>query len=341
MKAIGILPGDSRLGGNALTSLELERPVPKPRDILVQVEAVSVNPLDIRMRNAPLEAGFQPRVLGWDCAGIVLDCGSEVRLFKPGDHVFYAGSITRTGTNAELHLVDERIVGAMPVSLDFAHAAALPLASLAAWEALFDRLCISDAGENSGKTLLVIGGSGGVGSVAIQLAKVLARLQVVATASRSTSQAWCRQLGADIVIDHRADLRTQLIDYGLSTVDYILCLADTDYYFSTMASLIKPHGHICALVESANPLPMNQLRSKSASFSWEGMFTRTLYSTPDMIEQHRILTRIATLVDEGRMGSIATKIIHGMTEVNLRQAHAFLEAGGIAGKIVISMQPPL
>ncbi|MFL6719891.1 MAG: zinc-binding alcohol dehydrogenase family protein [Burkholderiaceae bacterium] len=335
MRAIGIQSDSRELGANALIDLDMTAPVPEARDLLVRVEAVSVNPLDIRMRRARSQTGG-PRILGWDAAGTVVGVGSAVTLFQPGDRVFYAGSINRPGTNAELHLVDERIAGSMPATLDFAQAAALPLASLAAWEALFERLGIPKAAEDTGKTLLVIGGAGGVGSIAIQLAKVVAGLRVIATGSHDASQAWCRQLGADLVIDHGVDLAPQLVAHGIGTVDYILCLATPDRYFSTMARLIAPQGHICALVESAGALPMNELRAKSASFSWEGMFTRSLYNTHDVIEQHHILNRVAGLVDAGHLRHTAQTVLHPINADNLRQAHALLEAGGIVGKVVLS-----
>lgn len=341
MRAIGI-PGDcSRNDVDALTDLQLAPPpFPQGRDILVRIEAVSVNPLDIKMRSMRPHADGRPRILGWDGAGTVVDVGPDATLFKRADRVYYAGAITRPGTNAELHLVDERIVGMMPASLGFAEAAALPVASLSAWEALFERMRISTSGGDADKTLLVIGGAGGVGSMAIQLAKVVGRLRVVATASRPDSQAWCRQLGADLVIDHRSDLVPQLAAHGVRTVDFILCLSDTDRYFSTMAELIKPHGHICTLVESAAALPMNELRRKSASFSWEGMFTRSLYATPDMIGQHHILNSVAALVDAGRLCSTVQSCLHGIHAENLRKAHALVEAGGRAGKVVLSAQAP-
>lgn len=340
MKAIGIPVDCSGHGVEALTDLELAPPLPRGRDILVRIEAVSVNPLDIKMRGMRPQADGRPRILGWDGAGTVVDVGPDVTLFKRADRVYYAGAISRPGTNAELHLVDERIVGMMPATLGFAQAAALPVASLSAWEALFERMRISTNGGDTGKTLLVIGGAGGVGSMAIQLAKVVGRLRVLATASRPDSQAWCSQLGADLVIDHRTDLVPQLAAHGVKTVDFILCLSDTDRYFSTMAKLIKPQGHICALVESASALPMNELRGKSASFSWEGMFTRSLYATADMIEQHHILNRVAGLVDAGRLRGTAQCYLHGINAENLRKAHALVEAGGRVGKVVLSAQAP-
>jgi zinc-binding alcohol dehydrogenase family protein len=337
MKAIGIEGGSVGHGPNCLVDLEIASPRPGQQDLLVQVEAVSVNPLDLKMRRARTQNGG-PRILGWDAAGTVVEVGAAVTLFQPGDRVFYAGSISRPGTNAELHLVDERIAGSMPASLDFAQAAALPLASLAAWEALFERLRVPSAAEGKERMLLVIGGGGGVGSMAIQIAKVVGGLCVVATGSHPGSQAWCRQLGADVVIDHSVALIPQLLAHGIKTVDYILCLTAPDPYFSSMAQLIAPQGHICALVESAGPLPMNELRAKSASFSWEGMFTRPLYNTRDLIEQHHILNKVANLVDSGNLSSTAQKVFYPINADNLRQAHALVEAGGIVGKVVLTAQ---
>lgn len=335
MKAIGIPAKSSRHGVDSLIDLELAEPLPQARDLLVKVEAISVNPLDTKMRRAaPLSDG-RPRILGWDAAGTVVDVGPGVTLFKPGDRVFYAGSITRQGSNAEFQVVDERIVGRMPASLGFADAAALPVASLAAWEAMFDRMRVSANARDAGKTILIIGAAGGVGSMAIQLAKVVAGLKVVATASRPISREWCLGLGADLVVDHSIDLIGQLADAGIKTVDYILCLSDTDKYFSTMAKLVAPQGQICALVENNSDLPMHQLRSKSASFSWEGIFTRSLYITPDMVEQHHILNRIAELIDTGRLRTTVQSVLGSINAENLRQAHVMVESGRTIGKVVL------
>ncbi|WP_151633350.1 zinc-binding alcohol dehydrogenase family protein [Noviherbaspirillum aerium] len=336
MKAIGIPADAAGHGADALVDLELATPSADSRDLLVRIEAVSVNPIDIKMRSARPHADGQPRILGWDAAGTVVAKGPRATLFAPGDRVFYAGSITRPGCNAELHLVDERLAGAMPASIGFADAAALPVASLAGWEALFERMHISAAGNDAGKTLLVIGAAGGVGSMAIQLAKVIGQLRVIATASRPESQAWCGELGADIVVDHRGDLFAQLAANGTRAVDFILCLSDTDRYFPVMSKLIKPHGHICALVESRSPLPMNELRGKSASFSWEGMFTRSLHATADMIEQHRILNRVASRIDAGQVRSTVKHCFKGFNANNLRRAHALVEAGNAIGKVVVT-----
>ena len=335
MKAIGIPSTCSSHGVDALIDLDLEPPVPEARDLLVRVEAVSVNPLDTKMRAAKPHPDGRARILGWDAAGIVVASGPDASLFKVGDRVYYAGSIGRPGSNAELHLVDERIVGHLPRSLGFAQAAALPVASLAAWEALFERMRVSSTGQDADKTLLIIGGAGGVGSMAIQLARTVGQLRVVATASRPESTVWCKELGADLVVDHGFALAPQLTAAGIKGVDYILCLSEPDAYFSAMAKLIKPHGHICALVESAASLPLNELRSKSASFSWEGMFTRSLYATPDMVEQHHILNRVAALFDAGQLRTTAQRCFDGINADNLRQAHALLEAGNVIGKVVL------
>lgn len=288
------------------------------------------------MRSASPRRDGTPRILGWDAAGVVVATGADVSLFKPGDRVFYAGSIMRPGSNAELHVVDERIVGNMPRTSLFDAAAALPLTAITAWEALFERLRIPSEGLVSEKTILIIGAAGGVGSMALQLAKTVNKLIVVATASRTVSKDWCRSLGADLVIDHAAELKPQLAAAGIKAVDYILCLSDTDYYFSAMADLIRPQGHICATVESSASLPMNALRAKSVSFSWEGMFTRSLYSTPDMIEQHHILNRIAALIDAGTVRTTVQHVLGTINADNLRQAHMMLETGRSIGKIVLS-----
>jgi zinc-binding alcohol dehydrogenase family protein len=335
MKAVGIPAHAVRHGVESLVDIELPLPAAEGRDLLIKVNAVSVNPLDTKMRRAAPLSGGRPRVLGWDAAGIVVDTGPEASLFKKGDKVFYAGSIVRPGSNAEFQLVDERIVGKMPNTLGFADAAAVPVASLAAWEAMFDRMRISPDGGGAGRTILIIGAGGGVGSMAIQLAKTVGRLNVVATASRAESGAWCAGLGADLVVDHRSDMAPQLAAAGIGNVDYILCLSDTDSYFSSMAKLVAPQGHICALVENASPLPMQELRSKSVSFSWEGIFTRSLYSTPDMVQQHHILNRVAELVDAGWLRSIVRSEIGPMNAENLRNAHTLVESGRSIGKVVL------
>jgi len=274
-------------------------------------------------------------VLGWDAAGTVAAVGPEVTLFKVGDPVYYAGSITRSGANAEFHLVDERIVGHKPASLDFANAAALPLTAITAWEALFDRLGISPKGDHAGRSVLIIGGAGGVGSIGIQLAKVLAGLTVIATASRPESQEWCRRLGADHTVDHRGDLPAQLKALGFAEVDYILCFNDIDGHFAAMTELVAPQGKICTIVSNTRPLPVELLKNKSATFVWEFMFTRAMFSTPDMVAQHRLLNEVARLVDAGRLQTTLGENLGSINAENLRRAHAMLEGGRTIGKLVL------
>ena len=335
MKAVGLtryLPVDDP---QSLVDVEIATPVPEGRDLLVKVAAISVNPVDTKVRAPKDKVEPAVRVLGWDAAGTVAAVGPDVTLFKVGDPVFYAGSITRPGANSEFHLVDERIVGHKPASLDFAHAAALPLTAITAWEALFDRLGVSPRGEHAGRSVLVIGGAGGVGSIGIQLARTLAGLTVIATASRPESAAWCRRLGADHTIDHRGDMPAQLRSLGFAEVDYILCFNDTDRHFGTMASVIAPQGKICSIVENSGELAVGDLKSKSATFVWEFMFTRSMFGTPDMVEQHRLLNEVARLVDAGRLETTLGEHLGRIDAANLRRAHAILESGQTIGKLVL------
>ncbi|MGC3963943.1 MAG: zinc-binding alcohol dehydrogenase family protein [Rhodocyclaceae bacterium] len=335
MKAVGLhqyLPIDHP---ESLIDVELPKPVPGARDLLVRIEAVAVNPVDTKVR-APKDKREEPaRVLGWDAAGVVEAVGAEVTLFKAGDAVYYAGSITRPGTNAEYQIVDERIVGHRPASVDAGEAAALPLTTITAWETLFDRLHIDAEGGDAGKTLLIVGGAGGVGSIAIQLAKQLAKLRVVATASREASIKWCRDLGADEVIDHRGDVIAQARALGIQHFDYIACFNDTDGHFPAMAELIRPQGTIATIVENARPLPVELLKSKSAALAWEFMFTRAMFGTPDMIEQHRLLERVAKLIDDGRIRTTLGERMGKINAANLKRAHKALEEGHVVGKLVL------
>ncbi|MBN4668143.1 zinc-binding alcohol dehydrogenase family protein [Pandoraea nosoerga] len=336
MKAVGLtryLPIDDP---RSLEDIELPTPTPAGHDLLVKVEAISVNPVDTKVRAPKDKVEDTPRVLGWDAAGTVAAVGPDVKLFQVGDPVYYAGSITRPGTNSEFHLVDERIVGHMPTSLDFVNAAALPLTTITAWEALFDRLGIAPDGADQGKSILIIGGAGGVGSIAIQLARRLAQLTIVATASRPESSDWCRQLGAQHVVDHTQDIPAQLLALGLPQVDYVLCLNDTDSHFPAMAQAVAPQGKICSIVENAGPLEVGLLKSKSATFVWEFMFTRAMYETPDMIAQHKLLTEVARLIDAGTLRTTLGEVIGPINAVNLRRAHAQLEGGRTIGKLVLA-----
>ena len=307
--------------------IELPKPAPAGRDLLVKVEAISVNPVDYKQRKLDSPT---PRVLGWDAAGTVEATGPEVTLFKPGDAVYYAGDVTRPGANSEFHLVDERIVGGKPRRLDFAQAAAIPLTAITAWEAFFDRMKIDLGGEDAGKRMLIIGGAGGVGSIGIQLAKI-AGLTVIATASRPESIAWVKELGADEVVDHRKDLASQV---G-KPVDYIANFNDLDTHWAAMGQLIAPQGSMVAIVGNHKPLPMDTVRSKSATMCWELMFTRPRFKTPDMIEQHRLLSQVADWLDSGELRGTLKETLSPINAANLRKAHEKLESGTMIGKLVL------
>jgi zinc-binding alcohol dehydrogenase family protein len=328
MKAIAVI--DSRL-----QDIDLPMPTVSGRDLLVQVAAIAVNPVDHKMRGAPAD-GAAPRVLGWDAAGVVVAAGPDATLFKPGDAVYYAGSLLRPGANSEFHVVDERIVGRKPSTLDFAQAAALPLTSITAWEALFERLGVSRSGADAGKTILIVGGAGGVGSMAIQLARKLARLTVVATASRPESGAWCRALGAHHVIDHHGDMPAQLKALELAAPDFILCLNDFDHHFAAMAEALAPQGKLCSILGNEQPLALGPLFAKSATLVFELMFTRSTFQTPDMIAQHQLLDTVADLVDEGVLATTLGQSFGAINAANLARAHAALEGRRTIGKIVLS-----
>jgi zinc-binding alcohol dehydrogenase family protein len=319
----------------SLVDVTLPDPAPTGHDLLVRVAAVSVNPVDTKQRAPNPKVETQPRVLGWDAAGTVAAVGSEVTLFEPGDEVYYAGDVTRQGSNSELQLVDERIVARKPRTLDFAQAAAIPLTAITAWECYFDRMKIDPGGAHRGATLLVIGGAGGVGSIGIQIAKV-AGLKVVATASRPETIAWVKELGADHVADHSQPLRPQLEALGVKFVDYIANFNDTDRYWGEMGDLIRPQGAVCMIVASKGPLAQDAVRGKSATVCWELMFTRPRFKTPDMIEQHRLLTRVAELIDAGRIRGTLRETLRPINAANLRAAHAKLESGKTIGKLVVA-----
>jgi zinc-binding alcohol dehydrogenase family protein len=291
----------------------------------------------VRQRRDPERT--EPQVLGWDAAGVVENAGAEVSLFRSGDEVYYAGDITRQGSNAEFQLVDERIVGRKPARLSFAEAAALPLTTITAWETLFERMKIPPGSPDAsqGGTLLILGGAGGVGSIAIQLAKRLAGMRVIASASRPESAKWCRSLGADATIDHRGDWLEELKALGCETVDHIACFNDTDSHWQRMSEAIVPQGSICSIVETEAPLDLNLLKSKSAAFVWEFMFTRSMFRTPDMIEQHRLLSRVADLLDQGKLRTTLTGTLGALTPGNLSEAHRRLESGSSIGKLVLTL----
>lgn len=342
MKAVALthyLPLDDAA---ALFDTELPLPQPHGRDLLVAVHAVSVNPLDLRVRRPKDKVEPTPRVLGWDGAGTVVAVGSDASMFKPGDAVFYAGDLSRNGSNSQYQLVDERLVASKPATLSFAQAAVLPLSALTAWEALFDRLAIPVAPRvealpvPAGKTILIIGAAGGVGSMAVQLAAHVAGLTVIATASRPQSQAWAGQLGAHHVIDHYGDMAAQLRAIGFKEVDLILMLADTDSYFDVAARLIAPQGRICTAVEAAEPVNYSLLWNKSVTLVWEMVFTRLEYPGDDLIRYHQILSELARLVDDGTLVSTLTDTLVPINAANVRQAHATLAANRTLGKIALA-----
>jgi zinc-binding alcohol dehydrogenase family protein len=334
MKAVGYHQAQPIANPDSLLDLDLPLPMPGPRDLRVAVRAVSVNPVDVKQRaNATPPAG-QPRVLGFDAAGIVDAVGAEVSLFKPGDAVFYAGAIDRSGSNSEFHLVDERIVGRKPASLDFDQAAALPLTAITAWELLFDRLGVA-RGAGGGQTLLVINGAGGVGSILTQIARQLTCLRVVATASRPETIDWCRRMGAHDVIDHRQPLDHGLRAIGLEQVAYIASLTATDRHLPAIAACIAPQGKL-GLIDDPKTLDVVALKRKCVSIHWELMFTRSLFHTPDMIEQHRLLEEVSRLVDAGTLRTTMTANAGRIDAAGLKQVHEMVESGRSIGKTVLA-----
>lgn len=333
MKAIGLYKAAPVETDGLFSEIDMETPKAEGRDILVRVKGVAVNPVDFKVRRGKADDG-NFKILGWDAAGVVEAVGEDVTLFRPGDEVWYAGDVTRSGSNTQFQLVDERIVAPKPKSLGFADAAALPLTAITAWEALFDRMMIDRNAKdaNAGKTLLVIGGAGGVGSIAIQLGK-LPGLTVIATASRPETIDWVKKLGADQVINHRNPLNDELKAIGIAHVDYILCTSETDQYFDVMAEIITPQGRIATITEAKESHNVDLLKAKSASFSYEFMFTRSMFQTPDMIEQHKLLATVADLIDAGTLKNTANESFGALTPESLRKAHALLESGKAIGKI--------
>ena len=318
---------------DADTPLELARvakPVASARDLLIKVEALSMNPVDTKIRSNRAPAEFYD-ILGYDAVGVVEAVGEACELFKVGDKVWYAGAVNRYGSNAEFQIVDERIVGPQPTALSNKAAAALPLTSITAWEILFDALGLEE-GQGEGKDLLIIGGAGGVGSILIQLAKALTNLRVIATASREETREWCAGLGADIIIDHRKPLADQLAAHG-STPHYVACLTATDIHWQAVCDLIAPQGKI-AVIDDPETLDIKLLKPKSASVAWEFMFTRSLFGTDDMITQHQLLTRVSQMVDDGKIKTTMTKDMGALTLESMIEAHKIQESGRMIGKMV-------
>ncbi len=333
MKAVGYHQALPLSNNAALQDLELPSPVPAPRDLLVRVQAISVNPVDTKVRNSAAPAPGQSKVLGWDAVGTVQALGSAATQFKVGDRVYYAGSITRPGANSELHVVDERIAALAPTSLDDAQAAALPLTTITAYELLFDRLRVANGG-GAGQTLLVTAGAGGVGSVLIQLARTLTQLRVVATASRAETRQWCLDLGAHAVIDHSKPLAQELKAAGIGQVDLVASLSQTPQHYVQIIESLKPQGAL-AVIDDMQGLDLMLLKPKSIALHWEMMFTRSMFETPDMGEQGRLLTEVAALVDAGRIRTTVNANFGAINAANLRRAHALIESGTAQGKVVL------
>ncbi|HXO70562.1 MAG TPA: zinc-binding alcohol dehydrogenase family protein [Bradyrhizobium sp.] len=334
MKAVGYKKSLAIEDAESLVDFEAAKPEPKGRDVRVAVKAVSVNPVDgkVRKRAAPPEG--ETKILGYDAAGVVDAIGPDVTLFKPGDDVFYAGSILRQGTNSEFHLVDERIVGNKPKTLSFTLAAALPLTSITAWELLFDRLGVIPGKSVDPRTLLIVGGAGGVGSILIQLARRLTGLTVVATASRPESQKWCLDLGAHAVIDHARPMKEQIEKLKLPPVALIASLTYTDQHYKALADLIAPQGKF-GLIDDPPEFNVAVFKGKAVSIHWESMFTRSSFQTADMIGQHHLLNDIADLIDKGVLRTTLDQTFGTINAANLKRAQALIESGKSRGKIVL------
>ncbi|MCS0495274.1 zinc-binding alcohol dehydrogenase family protein [Ancylobacter sp. MQZ15Z-1] len=335
MKAIGFyepLPIDDE---RALVEIEMPMPELRPRDLLVRIEAVSVNPVDVKVRASAVPPAGEPRILGFDAVGVVEAVGAEAQLFKPGDAVFYAGSIDRQGTNAEFHAVDERIVGRKPATLTSAQAAALPLTSITAWELLFDRLRVSYGVKAQDGAILIVNGAGGVGSILTQIARRLTGLTVIATASRPETIDWVKEMGAHHVIDHRQPLDEGLKAIGIPEVQYVAGLTATEHHLPAIVNALAPQGAL-ALIDDPKVLDVVPFKRKSLALHWELMFTRPLFQTPDLIRQHRLLNEVAALVDEGLLRTTFKHEIGPISVDGLREAHRLLESGRSIGKAVLS-----
>lgn len=335
MKAIGFKQSLPISDENSFIEFETEKPTPSGHDLLVKISAISVNPVDFKIRQTAAKDMTldTPKIIGWDAVGVVEEVGDAVTKFKVGDEVFYAGDITRSGSNAEYQLIDERIVGYKPKNLTNAEAAAIPLTGLTAWESIFDRIKVRPK-IDQGKSILILAGAGGVGSIAIQIAKKVAGLTVIATASRSESTDWCKKLGADFVVNHY-DLKNELEKIGHSQVNYILDFVNLEGYWETVADIIKPQGHIVSITASSQPLDLNILKTKSVTFSWEFMYTRSMFDTDDINQQYQILNKISSLLDDGTFETTLTTTLEGFTVENLKEAHRMQESGKTIGKTVI------
>jgi NADPH2:quinone reductase len=334
MKAVGYQKSLPITDAKSLVDVELPMQMPGGRDLLVKVQAVSVNPVDTKMRMRAEPPAGEWRVLGWDAVGVVEATGPEAKLFKAGDAVFYAGTLNRQGTNSEYHLVDERIVGPKPKTLSNAEAAALPLTAITAWEMLFDRLDVKRAVPGPKNAILIVGGAGGVGSIAIQLARALTDLTVIATASRPETIAWVKQLGAHHVVDHAKPLAAEVAKLGIGAPAFVFSTTQTDKHYDQIVEAIAPQGRF-GLIDDPDLIDMRKLKRKSASLHWEFMFTRSMFETADVLEQNELLTEVARLVDAGKIKTTLGETYGKINAANLRRAHALIESGKAKGKIVL------
>lgn len=337
MKAVGYQQSLPITEPAALLDIDLAVPVATGHDILVKVAAISVNPVDTKIRKIATPAAGEYKVLGWDAAGEVVAVGEQVSHFAPGDKVYYAGALQRQGSNAEYQLVDERIVGKLPSNLTYAQAAALPLTALTAWELLFDRLELAVPSLKHPKpVLLVTGAAGGVGSILVQLARQLTTVTIVATASREQSKAWVNELGAHYVIDHSQPLLQQLQALGINAVTHVASLTHTDTHYPELVQALAPQGKLALIDDPAAGLDIMPLKQKSISLHWEFMFTRSLFNTSDMQAQHQILTDLTRLIEQGQIKSTLQQEFGTINATNLRKAHELLESGKAIGKVVLS-----
>ncbi len=344
MKAIGYLQPQAIEQNDALIDIELPIPEAIGLDLLVKIQAVSVNPADTKVRATAAPEADQYKILGWDAVGEVVAVGELVQSFKVGDQVWYAGDITRPGSNAEYQLVDERIVGKKPLLVSNAEAAAMPLTAITAWELLFDRLGFtpllsSNAKEASLSALkpriLIVGAGGGVGSILVQLAKQLTNATVIGTASRPESARWVAELGADNVINHYQPLLPQLNDLGIDNVSHVISLTHTDKHFDQLVEVLEPQGKLALIDDPSEPLDIMKLKPKSLSIHWEFMFTRSMFNTSDMKKQHLLLTSIANLVDSGSIKTTLGESFGTINAANLKRAHAYIETNQAVGKVVL------
>ena len=335
MKAIGYQTAGAITAPNALENITLAEPTATGFDLLVEIKAISVNPVDTKIRASSSAPAGEYKIIGWDAVGVVKAIGEKVSLFNVGDEVWYAGDISRSGSYAEYQLVDERIVGHKPKSLTYTQAAALPLTGITAWEILFDRLALPQDGSATDARILIIGAAGGVGSIITQLAVKLTGAEVIGTASRQESAAWVHKLGADAVIDHTKPLSQELANIGITDVTHVISLTQTDQHFDEIVQVLKPQGKLALIDDPKGPLDVMKLKRKSLSLHWELMFTRSLYQTEDMIAQHHLLNRLSALIDTGELQSTFGEHYGTINAQNLIKAHAQIESGKAIGKIVL------